>query len=616
MECKILVRSLKDSAADSKLKLLKEGETFGVEKPGGEKRIHIGSTTQESEFDSFFFPNGEKTVTVTVSKIDLVRYMICAKDEYMNPRQHYRLPISTFYEERYRQILSIPEDNFKICFEKNVDSKRYYLTRPSANNLSKNYNYIISVCLPLITNYVFIRIEDNRRWAFFLKPEFVAPPKTENNQLKIAEYYDSNLSSYLTAIRTKPFLLLAGISGTGKSRIVRELAFKSCPKYLQDKDGTTPGNYCMIEVKPNWHDSTELLGYYSNLSKNYQFKKFVKFLVKAKLNPKVPFFVCLDEMNLAPVEHYFAEILSIIETRKHPKKENSDEVDMNVIKTGSIVESQYFKEMAWTDDGGALHQKTDMSDKDWYDHFFDASIMSEGEKKQIEKYQYSRKLQEEGLTLPDNVIIIGTVNMDDTTHQFSRKVIDRAMTIEMNGGKLSEMYGGSKNLEYLSEEEQQKWQGAFRQRYVTADEVLEAHPDEANDIMKKVPARLEEINKALKGTPFEVSYRVLNELTIMIGVMLDDPEEGSDIDSIINKAVDRILLMKILPRIEGDSDMFNLKNAVTVGAKTCHNRLEWLKELAPAIVDENDEHYPQTARGKIQEMIERLENQEFTRFWP
>ena len=429
---------------------------------------------------------------------------------------------------------------------------------------------------------------------------------------------NSTYLPYLTAIRTKPFLLLAGISGTGKSCIVRELAFKSCPKYLQDKDGTTPGNYCMIEVKPNWHDSTELLGYYSNLSKSYQFKKFVKFLVKAKLNPDVPFFVCLDEMNLAPVEHYFAEILSIIETRKHPKKENSDEVDMNVIKTGSIVESQYFKEMAWKDNGGALHQKTDMSDKDWYEYFFDVSIMSEGEKTQIAKYQYERTLQAEGLTLPDNVIIIGTVNMDDTTHQFSRKVIDRAMTIEMNGGKLSEMYGGSKNLEYLSEEEQKKWQGAFHQRYVTADEVLEAHPNEANDITEKVPARLEAINKALKGTPFEVSYRVLNELTIMIGVMLDDSsEEGSDIDSIIDKAVDRILLMKILPRIEGDSDMFNLSQDFQRKQEVKYsNRLEWLKELAPAIVDENDEKYQQTARGKIQEMIDRLKNQEFTRFWP
>lgn len=428
---------------------------------------------------------------------------------------------------------------------------------------------------------------------------------------------NKSINAYLTAIRTKPFLLLAGISGTGKSRIVRELAFKSCPKYLQDKDGTTPGNYCMIEVKPNWHDSTELLGYYSNLSKSYQFKKFVKFLVKAKLNPDVPFFICLDEMNLAPVEHYFAEILSILETRKHPKKKGSDEIDMDLIKTGAIVESQYFKEIAWKDKDGALHQKADMSDKDWYEFFFDTSTMSEDEKSQIEKYQYERTLQTEGLTLPDNIIIIGTVNMDDTTHQFSRKVIDRAMTIEMNGGKLSDMYGGSKDLEYLDDVEQKKWQKAFVQRYVTADEVLKIHSEVAEKIVEIVPGRLEEINKALKGTPFEVSYRVLNELTIMIGVMLDDPAEDGDIDSIIDKAVDGILLMKILPRIEGDADMFNLSRKFKDDNHITHdNRLKWLKELAPDIVINKDEPHQQTAREKIQEMIERLENQEFTRFWP
>ena len=176
MECKILIRSLKDSAADSKLKLLKEGETFGVEKPGGEKRIHIGATTQESEYDSFFFPNGGETVTVTVSKIDLVRYMIEAKNEYYNPQQHYRLPISDYYEERYQQTLGIQEDSFKICFEKNIDSKRYYLTRPSGNELNKNYNYIINICLPLITNYVFIRIGNNDgSWSFFLNWHVQSP---------------------------------------------------------------------------------------------------------------------------------------------------------------------------------------------------------------------------------------------------------------------------------------------------------------------------------------------------------------------------------------------------------------------------------------------------------
>ena len=467
-----------------------------------------------------------------------------------------------------------------------------------------------------ISDKVFLKYADQLLLLRTKNTESVRFKSVNEQEIQDNDEVNSYLS-YLTAIRTKPFLLLAGISGTGKSRIVRELAFKSCPKYLQDKDGTTPGNYCMIEVKPNWHDSTELLGYYSNLSNGYQFKKFVKFLVKAKLNPNVPFFICLDEMNLAPVEHYFAEILSILETRKHPKKKDSDEVDMDVIKTGTIVESQYFKRIKWTDKDGALHQKADMSDKDWYEFFFDMSTMSEDEKKQIAKYQYERTLQNEGLTLPDNVIIIGTVNMDDTTHQFSRKVIDRAMTIEMNGGKLSDMYGGSKNLEYLDETEQEKWQKAFVQRYVTADEVLKKHSEVADKIIEEVPVKLDNINKALKGTPFEVSYRVLNELTIMIGVMLDDPAEEGDIDSIIDKALDRILLMKILPRIEGDADMFNLssefkkKNDITYD-----NRLEWLKELAPNIVISEDEPHQQTAREKIQEMIERLGNQEFTRFWP
>ena len=425
-----------------------------------------------------------------------------------------------------------------------------------------------------------------------------------------------SITKSILALRTKPFLLLAGISGTGKSRIVREFAFKSCPKYLQDKDGTTPGNYCMIEVKPNWHDSTELLGYYSNLSKEYLFKKFVKFLVKAKMYPDVPFFVCLDEMNLAPVEQYFAEVLSILETRKHPRNPETKEVDMKTIKTEVIVEAKYFQQLGKMpifknkETGDPLKQK--LTDRDIY-----MKLYGIDEEKDInEEVGEKTELTTLGLTLPGNVLIIGTVNMDDTTHQFSRKVIDRAMTIEMNGGNLSAMFGGSKNLEYLEDEaEQQKWQNAFTQRYISADEVLEAHPQEAETIMEKLPERLNELNKALKGTPFEVSYRVLNELTIMVGVLLDDNEEGKSIDDIINQAVDNILLMKILPRIEGDADMFAIKKKDV----QYDNRLKWLESIAPDIStdgEEEEKESKQTAREKIHEMIERLDNQEFTRFWP
>ena len=468
-------------------------------------------------------------------------------------------------------------------------------------------------------------------YQYYLNAKHIFGSKDNNKILgrKILVNDIETYRSFITAIKSKPFLLLAGISGTGKSRIVREFAFKSCPEYLQDKSGTTPGNYCMIEVKPNWHDSTELLGYYSRLGKaGYQFTKFVKFLVKAKMFPTVPFFVCLDEMNLAPVEQYFAEILSILETRKHPKNEETGKVDMTMVKTEPIIDAQYFRELAEmphiknTQTGTPF--SSNLTDRDIYLKLFDIDTESDIDKKVGERTD----LTTEGLTLPDNVVIIGTVNMDDTTHQFSRKVIDRAMTIEMNGGNLRNMFGGSRNLEYLPQEEQEKWEKAFTRRYVTADEVLEAHSDVTEELIEKLPARLEQINMALKGTPFEVSYRVLNELTIMVGVMLD---EGKELNDAINQSVNNILLMKILPRIEGDAEIFALsKDYKTKADVSYNNRLEWLKALAPDIQDtsENDasedgettsegsKEHQQTAKEKIQEMIDRLNNQEFTRFWP
>lgn len=373
----------------------------------------------------------------------------------------------------------------------------------------------------------------------------------------------------LTALRTKPFLLLAGISGTGKSRIVRELAFKSCPEFLRDADGTTPGNYCMIEVKPNWHDSSELLGYYSHISKEYQYTNFIKFLVKAMMFPDVPFFVCLDEMNLAPVEQYFAEFLSVLETRKKVGDR---------IHTGALVKPEYFKELQ-NAEGGDGYIFTQ-----WFPEI----------KRNIPYNIYTNPtLAQVGLTLPDNVFIIGTVNMDDTTHQFSRKVLDRAMTIEMNGGKLSDMFGQSHNLEYLPEED--IWDvNKFIPEYVTADEVIAVNPDTAEELKTKLPERLEEINEVLKDTPFVVSYRVLNELVIYTGNLLND---GMSIDEAIDEAINQIVLMKILPRIEGDEDMFIVKGAA-------ENRLEQLAHLVSG-----------ATKAKLEEMNNRLSTG-FTRFWP
>ena len=439
----------------------------------------------------------------------------------------------------------------------------------------------------------------------------------------------SNKWNYLSALKTKPFLLLAGISGTGKSRIVREFAYKSCPDYLRDRDGTTPGNYCMVEVKPNWHDSTELLGYWSNINKRYTFTKFVKFLVKAKMFPEVPFFVCLDEMNLAPVEQYFAEFLSVLETRRLIENDKGEDE----VVSGVLVDKEYFATLGTLrSTSGTLG--TLKTDRDIYFKLFDIQDKDEMEKVEND----SDSLLTEGLTLPENVFIVGTVNMDDTTHQFSRKVIDRAMTIEMNGGALADIFKSNSDLTYADEP---MTMDDMKSRYISASEVLEkcyavVNSQEISDYIQGkgeegLPQRLEEINKVLRGTPFTVSYRVMNELTIYLAVLLDKAvEDGTEVTTdnfkpYVEEAIDKILLMKILPRVEGDDEMFRisddernlygLNNQVDEnGTSHEYTKLDWLREIAPQHTAEDEQKY--MAVDKLKEMIGRLNRQSFTRYWP
>ncbi len=237
-------------------------------------------------------------------------------------------------------------------------------------------------------------------------------------------------------MRTKPFLLLAGISGTGKSRIVKQMAFDSCPDNgVLRSDLTSPGNYCLIEVKPNWHDSTELIGYESQISgAHYQLTPFVKFLAKAMIYPDIPFFVCLDEMNLAPVEQYFAEFLSVLESRT--------KIDGHIVSE-PLIKADIFKK---------YNLKRELFSQEGEKITYDvASSTVEPEADYGKEAEVYEQLREQGLRIPSNVIVIGTVNMDETTHQFSRKVIDRAMTIEMNlpdGEPFMDFFNNASELEY------------------------------------------------------------------------------------------------------------------------------------------------------------------------
>lgn len=402
---------------------------------------------------------------------------------------------------------------------------------------------------------------------------------------------NKDVLSYLSAIRTKPFLLLAGISGTGKSRIVKEMAYASCPNEGDlREDKTSPGNYCLVEVKPNWNDSTELLGYETVLDGgNYHLTKFVKFLIKAMQHENVPFFVCLDEMNLAAVEQYFAEFLSILESRK--------DVD-EIIKSEPLIPAAIFEKYQQK-----LHKEL-FPTKDSSNTSTGAGCYTTDDGTAVYLHRTYAKLMEEGLRIPRNLIVVGTVNMDDTTYQFSRKVIDRAMTIEMNEVNLNDMFDIEKP-DALSYREDVVDKGWFFAPFAQSNSALQQMNGERELLEKKIKATIgqtdadgtttpDSLEAILGKTPFRIAYRVVNEL-ILHFYALRQENKKAEFEELYNKALDNILMMKVLPRIEGNEDL--------------------VKEPLAQLATWTEVAYPK-ANAKIIEMRERLELSHFTSFWP
>jgi len=329
--------------------------------------------------------------------------------------------------------------------------------------------------------------------------------------------------STLLSIKTKPFILLAGFSGTGKSRLVRSLAYKF-NNIDEDKLSIKhpPTNFQLIKVKPNWHDSSDLLGYESRISGKDRFivTDFIRFIVKAHQYPDTPFFLCLDEMNLAPVEQYFAEYLSVIETRVINDETGS------AITTDTIISNTMFKKYADKTDG------VDIA----FDLWKELELTDE---------KTQEELKTKGLTLPQNLIVMGTVNMDETTHSFSRKVLDRAMTLEMNEIDLSAGLDIAANewsysdnpvpAEYILSEKTHGYQ------------VYEDIKEDADKIIKY----LETLNDKLEGSPFKIAYRVRDEFLLYAFNYNKIEDKPSDW---LTKVIDQMTIMKILPRIEGDED--------------------------------------------------------------
>lgn len=433
---------------------------------------------------------------------------------------------------------------------------------------------------------------------------------------KLAEFLAEEHSNSYTSL-SKPFLLLAGISGTGKTRFVREQAKAS---------GSLDETYCLTSVRPDWHEPSDLLGYISRLNgaAEYITTDVLQFIAKAwraiadsgltvevqesedqgerlvvageraVLEQVLPYWLCLDEMNLAPVEQYFADYLSVLETREWRWTDDSFTYSCDALLKPATINEVADKEKLRE----ALGFEGSQYDALWLD---------------ICQY---------GLGIPFNLLVAGTVNMDETTHGFSRKVIDRALSFDF-GAFFPNDYNDfftptscNKRLSYPI------WSSASKADLADTFDV---------DGTKTV-AFLSAVNAVLKNTPFELAFRALNEL--LVAVASSQPQ-----DDLTLKAVwDDFMMCKVLPRIEGDTDKL-----------TTSNRKDWLEELSDVLSDQlapiwlasdtdeanqrpdlyrekivadgaTDEEkvlrIPCRSKAKLQWMSERLASATFTSFWP
>ncbi|WP_339301020.1 DUF3578 domain-containing protein [Paenibacillus sp. FSL K6-2441] len=358
------------------------------------------------------------------------------------------------------------------------------------------------------------------------------------------------IENFYLSLKTKPFVILAGVSGTGKTKLI---------KLFAEALGATSenGQFTLIPVRPDWSDPSDLIGY-SDLSGKFRPGRVTEVLLEASRNPSKPYFICLDEMNLARVEHYFSDMLSILETQEWRDGR---------IATAPIIHSSSFVQD---------------EDQEVYGN----------------------------LSIPENVYLIGTVNMDETTHPFSKKVLDRANTIEFNDIFLDQFPDEELGAGPRPE--------ATPNRFLRSDylQLVDAYNADSKDLISSTTEKLMKINSILEEIHAHVGFRIRDAVCFYMlynqrfGLLAED------------EAFDHQLLQKILPRIQGSSAsirrvLLNLMRECVDSSFTVNEYLEDTTSLF-----EGDKLKPLLDRAKylrsarkIASMLRRLEEDGFTSYW-
>lgn len=241
------------------------------------------------------------------------------------------------------------------------------------------------------------------------------------------------IENYITLLRTKDLIILAGDSGSGKTNLVKSFA------------KAVGGKSIVVPVKPNWTSSEDLLGYYNPLEKKYLSTPFLEAMIEAQKNPEIPYFICLDEMNLARVEYYFADFLSLLETRDEDPEitlYNEDESSHVLSELKAVVDIIQSTKEKYKQDGvvnfiellkneelnSQLRMAFGFSDKD-------SLIKYHSE---VRRMLSAVMTMPSSIKMPANMHIIGAINIDETTHYLSPKILDRAHIMRFESPLLSD----------------------------------------------------------------------------------------------------------------------------------------------------------------------------------